>query len=106
MDGFSRYNQIKMHPDDEKHTVFRMPLGTYCYTIMLFGLKNVGATYQLPMSIIIKEHLHKIIECYVDYFAIKSKSKENHLQDLDTVFNLMRKHQLKIIQPNHFWGVL
>ena len=23
MDGFSRYNQIKMYPDDEKHTSFR-----------------------------------------------------------------------------------
>jgi len=27
MDGFSRYNQIKMHQDDEKHTSFRMLLG-------------------------------------------------------------------------------
>ena len=35
MDGFSGYNQIKMHPADEKHTSFRMPLGVYCYTIML-----------------------------------------------------------------------
>ena len=32
MDGFSRYNQIKMYPKDEKHTSFRMPLGVYCYT--------------------------------------------------------------------------
>ena len=30
MDGFSRYNQIKMYPDDEKHTSFRTPLGVYC----------------------------------------------------------------------------
>ena len=27
MDGFSRYNQIKMYPDDEKHTSFRTPSG-------------------------------------------------------------------------------
>ena len=27
MDGFSGYNQIKMYPDDEKHTSFRTPLG-------------------------------------------------------------------------------
>src|SRR4051812_26130015 len=27
MDGFSGYNQIKMHPDDERHTAFRTPLG-------------------------------------------------------------------------------
>ena len=26
MDGFSGYNQIKLYPDDEKHTSFRTPL--------------------------------------------------------------------------------
>jgi len=45
MDGFSEYNQIKIYPDDKKHTSFRIPLGVYCYTVMPFGLKNVGATY-------------------------------------------------------------
>ena len=37
MDGFSRYNQIKMYSDDEKHTSFKTPLGVYCYTVMPFG---------------------------------------------------------------------
>ena len=45
LDKFSGYNQIKMYPKDEKHTSFRMPLGVYCYTVMPFGLKNAGATY-------------------------------------------------------------
>jgi len=36
MDGFSGYNQIKMYPNDEKHTFFRTPLGVYCYTVMPF----------------------------------------------------------------------
>jgi len=42
MDWLSEYNQIKMYPDDEKHTSFRTPLGVYCYTLMPFGLKNTG----------------------------------------------------------------
>ncbi|ONK81369.1 uncharacterized protein A4U43_C01F28310 [Asparagus officinalis] len=65
MDGFFGYNQIKMHPDDEKHTVFRTPLGVFCYTVMPFGLKNTGATYQRAMSKIFQEHLRKTVECYV-----------------------------------------
>ena len=52
MDGFSGYNQIKMYPDDKKHTSFRTPLGVYCYTVMPFGLKNTGATYQRAMNAI------------------------------------------------------
>ena len=50
MDGFSGYNQIKMYPDDEKYISFRTPLGVYCYTVMPFGLKNAGATYQRAMT--------------------------------------------------------
>lgn len=45
MDGLSGYNQIKMDPDDERHTSFITPFGTYCYTVMPFGLKKAGATY-------------------------------------------------------------
>ena len=41
MDGFSGYNQIKMYPEEEKHTSFQTPLGVYCYTVMPFGLNNV-----------------------------------------------------------------
>ena len=52
MDGFSEYNQLKMHPDDEKDTSFSTPLGVYCYTVMTFGLKNTGETYQHAMNAI------------------------------------------------------
>ena len=59
MDGFSGYNQIKMYPEDEKHTSFRTPLGVYCYTVMPFRLKKAGATYQRAMSTIFRSHLQK-----------------------------------------------
>lgn len=45
MDGLSGYNKRKMDPDDERYTSFRTPFGTYCYTVMPFGLKYAGATY-------------------------------------------------------------
>ena len=61
MDGISGYNQIKMYPDDEIHISFRTPLGVYCYTVMLFGLKNAGATYQRAMNAIFYEHMRKIV---------------------------------------------
>ena len=45
MDGFSSYNQIRMAPKDMKKTTFLTMWGTFCYKIMPFRLKNVGATY-------------------------------------------------------------
>jgi len=54
MNGFSGYNQIKMYPEDERHTSFRTLLG---YTVMPFGLKNAGVIYQHAMSTIFRSHL-------------------------------------------------
>ena len=45
MDDFSGYHQILMHPLDTEKTTFLTPHGLYCYNVMPFGLKNVGATY-------------------------------------------------------------
>ena len=49
MDGFSGYNQIKMAPKDAEKTAFRTPMGNFYYTVMPFGLKNTGITYQRAM---------------------------------------------------------
>ena len=45
MDEFSGYNQIRMASEDMKKTTFLTMWGTFCYKVMPFGLKNVGATY-------------------------------------------------------------
>ncbi|RDY13849.1 hypothetical protein CR513_01171, partial [Mucuna pruriens] len=45
MDAYSGYNQIKMHPRDKAKIAFITDVGAYCYKVMPFGLKNVGATY-------------------------------------------------------------
>ena len=46
-----------------------------------------------------------MVECCVDDIAVKSRSKSNHLNDLRTVFNLMRAHQLKMNPTKSFLGV-
>ena len=63
MDGFSGYNQIKMSLEDEKDTSFRTPFRVYCYTVVPFGLKNLGATYKRAMMKIFQDMQHKTVEC-------------------------------------------
>ena len=46
IDGFSGYNQIRMASRDAEKIAFRTPMGNFYYTVMPFGLKDVGATYQ------------------------------------------------------------
>ena len=45
MDTYSGYNQIPMYLLDEEKMVFITPMVNYCYKVMPFVLKNVGATY-------------------------------------------------------------
>jgi len=102
MDEFSRYNQIKMYPENERHTSFRIPLGVYCYTVILFRLKNTRATYQHAMSTIFRNHLRKTVECYVDDIAVKIRDKNDYLHDFKTMFDIIRDYQLKM-NPTKFF---
>jgi len=105
MNGFSGYNQIKMYPEDERHTSFRTPLGVYCYIVMPFGLKNAGATYQRAMSTTFCSHLRKMVECYVDDIADKNRNKNDHLSDLKIMFDIIRAYQLKMNPTKSFLGI-
>ena len=58
MDGFSRYNQIRMAPEDRGKTAFVTMWGTFCYKVMPFGLKNAGATYLRAMVTLFHNMMH------------------------------------------------
>nr|GEX58100.1 hypothetical protein [Tanacetum cinerariifolium] len=46
LDGYSGYNQIPIHPDDQYKTTFTCPYGTFAFRRMPFGLCNAAATFQ------------------------------------------------------------
>ena len=46
LDGFSGFNQILVHLDDQEKIAFTTPWGTFKYVKMPFGLKNAVATFQ------------------------------------------------------------
>jgi Reverse transcriptase (RNA-dependent DNA polymerase) len=96
MDGYTRYNQIKMAPEDEKYIAFCTPIDIYCYKVMPYGLKNAGTTYQRAMTKIFDDMIHKIVECYMDDLITKAMSYGEHLQCLQVVFKRLREHALKL----------
>ena len=73
-----------------------MPTENYDYKVIPFGLKNTGSTYQRMMTRIFKPQLGKSIEIYVDDMVVKSKVVSEHLGDLDSTFNVLRKHKLRL----------
>ena len=45
LDAFQGYHQIGLALEDQEKIAFITPGGNYHYTVMPFGLKNVGAMY-------------------------------------------------------------
>ena len=105
MDGFSGYNQIKMASGDAEKTAFRTPFGNFYYTVMPFGLKNSGATYQRAMTAIFHDMMHDCMEDYVDDIVVKSKKVFDHFQDLRRVFERSRKFKLRMNPLKCAFGV-
>uniref|UniRef100_A0A2N9FCC3 Integrase catalytic domain-containing protein n=1 Tax=Fagus sylvatica TaxID=28930 RepID=A0A2N9FCC3_FAGSY len=105
MDGFSGYNQIRMSTRDAEKTAFRTPIGNFYYTVMPFGLKNAGATYQRTMTAMFHDMVHKEIEDYVDDIVVKSKKREDHLRVLRKVFDRCRLYKLKMNPLKCAFGV-
>ncbi|RDX99204.1 hypothetical protein CR513_17771, partial [Mucuna pruriens] len=91
MDGFSGYNQIIMLLEDREKMTFITLWGTFCYKVIPFGLKNAGATYQRATITLFHDMMHKEIEVYVDDMIAKSKTLEQHIEDLRKLFTRLRK---------------
>ena len=96
MDGFSRYNQIKMALKDKTKTTFTTKWGIYCYTVMPFGLKNTGATYQRMATTLLHDMMHNEVEVYVNDMIVKSKDREGHTISLRKFFKMIKEYRLRL----------
>ena len=66
IDGFSRYHQIKIVPEDRSKIKFATEWGCFQYTVMPFGLKNVLAIFSHLVVAVFKEYIHKLLKIYFD----------------------------------------
>ena len=90
---YSGYHQISLAEEDEEKTAFITPFGAFCYVTMPFGLKKAGATYQRAIQICLTDHWGKRVEAYVDDVVIKTKNEEDPIDDLQQIFNSLRRYR-------------
>ena len=76
--------------------MFISPDANYHYTVMPFGLKNAGATYQQMMTRMFRDKIGHTVEVYIDDMVVKSKQEVRHVEDLRGVFEVLRKHRLRL----------
>ncbi|XP_023876281.1 uncharacterized protein LOC111988726 [Quercus suber] len=99
------YHQIALAPEDQEKTAFISPKANYHYTVMPFGLKNVGATYQRMMTRMFRDKIGCTVEVYIDDIVIKSKRVMQHTNDLREVFETLRRHKLRLNAEKCAFGV-
>lgn len=91
LDGFSGYNHILVHPNDQAKTAFITPSGTFMYVKMPFVLMNERATFQRAMDIAFAKEIHDFLLIYLDDITVFSKSDNQHLDHLRQVWIRRRK---------------
>ena len=82
-----------------------MPTRNYHYKVMPFGLKNAGSTYQRMITRMFEPQLGKNIEIYVDDMVVKNKMVTEHLEDLGDIFDILRRHKLRLNASKCSFGI-
>ncbi|CAN6579840.1 unnamed protein product [Malus baccata var. baccata] len=94
LDGYSRYNQIAVAPEDQEKMTFTCPFGTFAYRRMPFGLCNAPATIQRCMVSIFSDMIEKIIEVFIDDFSVYGDSFDTCLHNLSLVLKRCQETNL------------
>ena len=105
LDAFKGYHQMLLALGDHEKTSFVMPTGNYHYKVMPFGLKNAGSTYQRMITRMFEPQLGKNIEIYIEDIVVKSKVESKHINDLGNIFEILRRHKLRLNVTKCSFGV-
>ena len=103
LDGYSGYNQIAIHPDDQEKTTFTCPFGTFAFRCMPFGLCNAPATFQRCMTAIFSEFLGNNLEVFMDDFSICGNDFNGCLAHLTKILEVCVQKRLVLSwEKSHF----
>ena len=95
LDGFSGYNQVRMHPEDQEKTAFVTEWGVFVAVVMMFGLKTAPATFQRVIQEIFAEYIPAFMQVFLDDFAVYS-GKVEHFEHLQLCLEQCRKGRLSL----------
>ncbi|KAA5655218.1 RNA-directed DNA polymerase, partial [Pseudomonas aeruginosa] len=81
---------------DRQKTAFSTNAGHYEFTRMPFGLKTAPATFQRTIDNVLRglQGIHCLV--YLDDIIVYSSSLQEHLDKLRTIFDRLRKTNLKV----------
>lgn len=105
LDMYLRYHQILMADEDREKSSFIIDQETYCYTIILFGLKNARASFQRLVNKFFSVKIVRNVETYVDDIIVKSKKLDYHVKNLNKSFDILRRYNIKLNLEKCVFGI-
>ena len=87
------YFQLKITPQDREKTAFSTPFGQFEWNVLPMGLTNAPASFMNTMQKVFEQYIGDFVLVYLDDILVMSKSPEEHLKHLHTVFSTLRKHR-------------
>ncbi|GJZ38184.1 reverse transcriptase domain-containing protein [Tanacetum coccineum] len=105
LDAYKGYHQVQMAEEDEEKTAFYADQGTFSYTKMPFGLKNVEATYQRLLTATFQPQIRRNLEAYIDDMVVKRKTEKEMIVDIVETFDNLRRINMKLNPKKCSFGV-
>lgn len=96
LDLASGFYQVEMNPQDIPKTAFNVEHGHYEFLRMPMGLKNSPSTFQRVMDNVLKDLQNTICLVYLDDIIVFSTSLQEHIINLEKVFQKLRESNFKI----------
>ncbi|GJW51944.1 putative reverse transcriptase domain-containing protein [Tanacetum coccineum] len=94
IDFRSRYHQLRVHEDDIPKIAFRTSHGYFEFIVIPFGLINTPAVFMDLMNRVCRPYLDNFVIVFIDDILIYSKTREEHVEHLRLVLELLKKEKL------------
>ena len=104
LDGFSGYNQLRMHLDDQEKTTFVTEWGVFVVVVMMFGLKTALATFQRAIQEIFNDYIPAFMQVFLDDFVVYNR-KTKHFEHLRLCLERCRQGRLSLNPAKCAFGV-
>ncbi|XP_071933595.1 uncharacterized protein [Coffea arabica] len=93
------YYQLKIKKEDIPKTAFNTKYGYFEFAVMPFGLTNAPVAFVDLMQKVFKKYLDQFVVVFIDDILVYSKTREEHVQHLKMVLQILREHKFSAPDP-------